>query len=361
MLSDFTLILHLCLITGGFLKVVTLVLKGATGWFFRVIEKIESFPLLFMFFLRNRPDEVDNVRAQLSQRLLDTPDCCLESLYSDLAVKVKIRFGTELLYVVQNQGRVPTELYVYLLSYRSQAPLETQDIEGRASYIQTMAKRAPYLQIALASHRMSLAMGLGIGAEECTNLHGQVTELVKSDHWANKFVPSAHVGATPPPSAVVVCPHARTATHLWSVGVSLDAYRRFGTELSAKFVYQLGSSEQVFQNSFFTMHFSYYRTIFTAKCQLIQLVHELRATIIVPLQISRLRDRMVEHVARNPADFAPEPSARMTVVLVQYPVVWIGPTRCILKTAESKRFELKARMPASSIGGRGLPNLHFRD
>jgi hypothetical protein len=338
--------------------VVTLVLRGATGWLFRVIEKIEQFPLLFMFFLRNKPEEVDTVRVQLSKRLLDTPDCCLEFLYSDLAVKVKIRFAAELLYVVQNQGRVPTRLYIYLLAYRSQAPLETQDIEGRASYIQTMAKRSPHLQIALASHRMSLAMGLDIGAEECTNMHGEVLALLSSDCWGNKFAPSAaHMGATPPQSAVPVCAHARTADQLWGVGVSLDAFRRLGKELTPKFVYQLGDSDRIFRNSFFTMHFSYYRTIFTAKCQLIQLVHEYRATLIVPLQISRLRDRMVEHVAKNPADFVPEPSARTTVVLIQYPVVWISAYRCVLNVGEKKRFELKARIPAKRAGGRSENNV----
>ena len=110
--------------------------------------------------------------------MLDKSACCIDSVHSDIAEKVKKVFQEELDYVAA-YGLCPPNLFNFLLILRSRIPLDTQEIEGANSVIQEMSRRSPNLHLALASDRITIKKGDPISVQECCQLHDQVVEQMQ--------------------------------------------------------------------------------------------------------------------------------------------------------------------------------------
>ena len=90
---------------------------------------------------------------------------------------------------VASDGTVPLKLYIFILLLRSEAPTDMQEVEGMNSVLQLMSKRAPTLQVALASARMQLKKGDAINATECAELNESVKQHMASSDYLHRHLP----------------------------------------------------------------------------------------------------------------------------------------------------------------------------
>ena len=100
-------------------------------------------------------DEVCPVRQQVAKDLLATPNCCLEYVDQDLALKAKQEFHRDFVHA-ERTGLLTEPLRCFLLTLRSVLSLDTQDLEGINSLIQVMCSRAPSMRLPLLNARVSI-------------------------------------------------------------------------------------------------------------------------------------------------------------------------------------------------------------
>ena len=105
--------------------IVSLVLLVVAAWDFRISDILTGFPLLLLWFVERPAGEACEHRRQIAAKLLDTPECCLKAIpTSDIQWKLRIIFPSEL-QAVRDTGKVPSNLFTFMLVWRSQVPVDT--------------------------------------------------------------------------------------------------------------------------------------------------------------------------------------------------------------------------------------------
>jgi hypothetical protein len=315
-------------------------LKAASNWALRM-SKVKEFPLLFMFFLLEEPHVADERRKVLTLELLRATDQSLDNPYSDITLKVKAGFRRQLEFVIESGGRVPLSLYTFLLGYRSHLPMDTQDIEGRASYLQEMARRAPFLQLAMASDRLSIKLGMEVTVEECVNTNSEALAMLSSDRWQTRFVPRGPVRLAPLPLPLqgplqqASDPPAMTVVDAWCASIGFDAYRQLGggEKLNAKHVFEFPKF-----NVFVTIHWSYGRTLHTAMTTYLDTPSGSTANLVLPLELTSLPKFLKTCLGGfddlGSFDGDGEPLTRRSeLVMIRYAATWMTTARCSLDGA----------------------------
>ena len=85
--------------------------------------------MLFMWFVHLPADVVCERRRELARKYLEMDDEDLFSLISDMPYKLRRLFPSEFR-VVAEVGKVPLNLFAFLLLWGMQLPAETQCVEG---------------------------------------------------------------------------------------------------------------------------------------------------------------------------------------------------------------------------------------
>ncbi len=240
----------------GHCLIVHIVLMELASWDFRMMRRVKSHTLQILIFVEKMAHEACPERRRIARSLINTSDCCLRSNESDVPVKIKLIFPDELA-VVADTGRVPLNLYHFVLMLRSQAPMDTQDVEGMNSTLQTMSKAAPRLQLPLASDRMQLKKGQKISATACQDLHQGVMEEATKDNYLNRFAIVA-CDASPPEAGFKLCNHRFPEILEYGTRFAVGACRH--KMIGAKYVFSFSSREGVG----FVMAWSYFYTVFVA-------------------------------------------------------------------------------------------------
>ena len=73
--------------------ILALLLKCAASWQHRFLQHLKSFPLKLLVMIQKPGLEADPKRQQAAQDLLDKSACCIDSVHSDIAEKVKKRYS----------------------------------------------------------------------------------------------------------------------------------------------------------------------------------------------------------------------------------------------------------------------------
>ena len=142
---------------------VQLVLLGAGGWHWRFMRRFLEFPFLFLAVVENPAEEECDMRKKIASRLCKMHACCMrrvDGAHSCITHKLFTIFADSW-QRMRYSGRVTCPcLWAFLLTLRSAISGETQGLEGWNSILQVMAKRAPRMELALASDRLSIKMGV---------------------------------------------------------------------------------------------------------------------------------------------------------------------------------------------------------
>ena len=167
------------------LLAVSLVLNGVASWDHRFSKEVSSFPLILLKLLEEGSEEPSEMRKSLAEVWLEATDGELLTKYCDVPFKLRKLFASEIA-VVRATGKVPHNLFGFLLLLRSMIPVDTQDIEGMNSVLQTICRQAPFIHMSLACARMSIKFGQDISVRECTDMHAVVVEYMHTDEWINR-------------------------------------------------------------------------------------------------------------------------------------------------------------------------------
>jgi hypothetical protein len=243
---------------------VTLVLNEAAAWDFRYTKKLKSFPLQLLVLVEKPANEVDDERKQVAVLLLETSPCCLlhQSPWSDVPIKFETFFDAELRTVAET-GTVPRRLYASLLLLRSKTSLDAQDMEGANSVLQTMAKAAPTLRMALASDRLKIKKGDAISVAECVGLHHLVLHHQNTVQHSDRFV-SPCLNDVPAEKQVAPCRHKVTELYVHAVRMSSSMVTHIEVNCGTVWSFSKLSATSSIVVAYVTC-WSYYRTVFVAK------------------------------------------------------------------------------------------------
>ena len=140
--------------------IVTQVLTVKASWQFRFSERYAFWKQICQMVVKD-PGELCDVRKGIAIVWSTSPECCLTSAVTDVPFKLSKLFASEL-QVVCADGRVPLKLFELLVLIRAQLPMDVQEVEGMNSILQMMGKRAPNMNVTLASDRMQLKKGTPI-------------------------------------------------------------------------------------------------------------------------------------------------------------------------------------------------------
>ena len=163
------------------------ILKACGGWHHRVMMYVSTFPYLLLLLLEVAAHIVDGRRKLIAGLLLSTDDCCLRDRYTDIAIKIKAQFHDEL-ERVRDTGRMPLNLFGYLLGVRAQLDLDTQDMEGFISVLQNVTFRGRNMTLPTATARMSLKLGEELTIEDCLVMHTAAVAEMETDRHAQRFM-----------------------------------------------------------------------------------------------------------------------------------------------------------------------------
>eukprot|EP00959_Pyramimonas_sp_CCMP1952_P200222 4187750-Pyramimonas_sp.AAC.1 len=89
-------------------------------------------------------------------------------------------------------GKCSADLWALLLALRSVLHGEAQEVEGWNHVLQIMAKRAPGMGPALANARLHAKHGHQLGPDECSSLHDQAPNAMKSGKFDGRFAPHSN-------------------------------------------------------------------------------------------------------------------------------------------------------------------------
>ena len=141
---------------------VQLVLLGSGGWSWRFTLRILEPPFLFLAIVEKPVEEECEMRKKIASRLCQLRPCCMHRLdgaHSCITHKLFTIFADSW-QRMRYPGRMTSScLWAFLLTLRSAISGETQGLEGWNSILQVMAKRAPRMELALASDRLSIKKG----------------------------------------------------------------------------------------------------------------------------------------------------------------------------------------------------------
>eukprot|EP00959_Pyramimonas_sp_CCMP1952_P100233 2096159-Pyramimonas_sp.AAC.1 len=126
------------------LLIVSLVLRGAAEWHYRVYAGLRSYPLCLLRVLDYPKDARYDARQNLARTFLDESAVNLHSNTSDVSLKLRMAFRPEWEEMAAS-GQCPTVLWTWLVLFRAAIPIDTQDVEGFNSILQLMSDRAPPL------------------------------------------------------------------------------------------------------------------------------------------------------------------------------------------------------------------------
>ena len=166
---------------------------------------VTSFLLKLLLLVERPPNVQDPRRHQVVAELLISSECCLQCR-SDLPAKFRRRFKTELEEVISSEGLCPLPLYTVILVLRSRLSMDTQDVEGANSVLQTMCKMAPSIKHGLVSDRMRAKLGDPIKISECCDLHGAVVSRMATTSHFERVLP-VDPRASPAEAAQATCDH----------------------------------------------------------------------------------------------------------------------------------------------------------
>ena len=178
--------------------IIKLVLTVAVHWHIRMLSRVSSLTLQLLLIVETLPDVEDPVRKCLADRLLSTEDCCLRHPHSDVPRKWK-HFYRDDFEEMKRTGTCSRRLYINVLIWRSTLPMDNQELEGVASLIQAVAKRAPNSKIQRVSDRLNLTKGDSINPGECDELHAQVLRHMQTDEYKSRFNLVIGPAEVPPP------------------------------------------------------------------------------------------------------------------------------------------------------------------
>eukprot|EP00959_Pyramimonas_sp_CCMP1952_P015375 325609-Pyramimonas_sp.AAC.1 len=215
--------------------IIQSVLRVAAGFKYRFLQPLASWHLQLLRFVSRPADVVDDARQTIATIMKNTDECCLKDPLSDIAWKTKAMFKDEL-EVVSQCGKVPCNLYGFLLVWRAELPSETQCIEGLTSIVTTMGKVSPSLKVPRASDRLSVKFGDPISAEECCDLNASVLTHMQSEKYTLRFAP-ASTANMPHPVAQKVCNHEKLKYSLAVLGLVSPLQREL--QVRADYVFTL--------------------------------------------------------------------------------------------------------------------------
>ena len=125
------------------LLILSILLPMICGWKFRMVDRVNWFPLMFLVLVEEGPQVACPLRKLVASRLLSESDELLGSApHEDFTVKTKLMFLSDFRDMVMT-GLCSVPLHVHLLLFRSKLPLDTQDIEGRNKHLQSLAGFSP--------------------------------------------------------------------------------------------------------------------------------------------------------------------------------------------------------------------------
>ena len=119
--------------------------------------------------------------------LLDSHLCCLKHPHHDFALKVRIIFYEDFVFM-SSTGRCTVMLFSFMCSVLSNCFDNTQIVEGMNSSLQTFASRAPNIKIPLVASRMSLMYGQKLTPSSCTELHDEIVSYMGTDASFQRFI-----------------------------------------------------------------------------------------------------------------------------------------------------------------------------
>ena len=190
--------------------ILSLVLQACASWYHRVMMVVESWPYLLLLMVEAPAHVCCERRREVARLLAVTSDCCLRKLHSDVALKVKTVFATEIRISIDS-GMCAPRLLAFLTAWRSRMAGQTQDVEGLISVLQVMTNRCPNMRLPLATSRLSIKCGMQITSLECASLHSRVKEEMSHDDNVQRFTPNVAPLFVPMHDPARACNHSRNA------------------------------------------------------------------------------------------------------------------------------------------------------
>ena len=272
--------------------IVSLVLLLTASWDHRILRRVRTFPLILLIIVHRPPEVEDEHRQHLAQMMVKSSECCLLTAESDIGIKALAIFRPEF-EVMAACGRCPLRLYEWILYVRSEAPMDTQEIEGMNGTLQAMAAAAPRMQVPLASDRLQLKKGEPISVAACQQLNDQVMAALGSNEATSRFLPPV-AGMAPPEAPAVVCPHRLSVEMVMAARFAAGAFGH--RDLHALHGWSFSQRE----GPAFIMAWTYYATIFCAKGDFVaddSDDSEYKFVLKLPIEICLLAD-IVKEVPR---------------------------------------------------------------
>eukprot|EP00927_Polykrikos_kofoidii_P002667 TRINITY_DN11067_c0_g1_i1.p1 TRINITY_DN11067_c0_g1~~TRINITY_DN11067_c0_g1_i1.p1 ORF type:complete len:1330 (-),score=171.22 TRINITY_DN11067_c0_g1_i1:47-4036(-) len=172
--------------------IVSLILRGAAGWHLRFTLRLQTFPLILLRVVERAADTCCLERQRVARDLCALNECCLarfDGPHSCITRSLKTMF-------IQEWRRMATDgkcknalLWSVLLAIRSCCAGETQEIEGFNSTLQTQCKRAPRMELPLASDRLNLKHGRPVRPADCVSVNKEVSIRMASEAATTRFAP----------------------------------------------------------------------------------------------------------------------------------------------------------------------------
>ena len=201
--------------------VVSLVLSNIASWKFRFVDRLSKW-ISFLQLLEAEPFQESGVRSANGAKYLRTPGCCLDDRDTDVFLKCRDLFADEWRRVALD-GTVPLKLYVFLLLLRAEMPLDMQEVEGMNSVLQLMSKRAPTLQVPLASARLQLKKGDDISPADCVEMHDSIVAMQSSQEYLQRHQQLV-LADIPPEVDIGSCPHVLARTNVRAARFALGIF-----------------------------------------------------------------------------------------------------------------------------------------
>ena len=169
--------------------ILTTVSKSACTWWFRFVQRCESFPLVLLAILDAKLDVADPRRMEIAARLLAMTNKDFRLMWaSDVSEKILNLFRAEF-ESMKLDGRCDRVLYNFLFIFRSVCPGDTQDIEGLNSQLQWLVNLARAMERPSADARICIRNATMADADEYAQLHSRTLCFMESDTHIMRYAP----------------------------------------------------------------------------------------------------------------------------------------------------------------------------
>ena len=201
--------------------IVTLVIQGASGYWWRIVLPSTTLPLSILLLIKSPRDVVCRERMGVAAEILDTADCCLVRMRSDVALKMQHVFRTDLEFA-KTHGLLTNRLWAFVTLARGVMSHATQDVEGLNSIIKHITDIAPYMQLPLVNSRLSLKKGKRVTPRQCSDMEKEIKERQGSPENVGRFVPLPIAGPEVPMRPDVACAHRWSFLHRACASVAIQ-------------------------------------------------------------------------------------------------------------------------------------------